>query len=97
VDVDTVVPSPPVPAQILASYAGEYRYQDARIKITYEKGKLASTGPAGRCELRPFTQTQFYCVEVDLEFNFQKNKSGSVTGVVAEYPDHYSDDYTKMK
>jgi predicted alpha/beta superfamily hydrolase len=97
VDVDTVVPSPPVPAQTLASYVGEYRYQDDRIKITYEKGELASTGPAGRCELRPFTQTKFYCVGVDLEFNFQSGKSGSVTGVVAEYPDHYSDDYTKMK
>ena len=97
VDLDTVVPSPPVPAQILASYVGKYRYQDDRIKITYEKGKLASTGPAGRCELRPFTQTKFYCVGVDLEFNFQKDKSGSVTSVVAEYPDHYSDDYTKMK
>ena len=97
VDVDTVVPSPPVPAQTLASYVGEYRYQDDRIKMTYEKGQLASTGPAGRCELRPFTQIKFYCVGVDLEFNFQKDKSGSVTGVVAEYPDHYSDDYTKMK
>jgi len=97
VDVDTVVPSPPVPAPTLASYVGEYRYQDDRIKITYEKGALASTGPAGRCELRPFTQTQFYCVGVDLEFNFRNGKSGSVTGVVAEYPDHYSDDYTRMK
>jgi predicted alpha/beta superfamily hydrolase len=97
VDVDTVVPSPPVPAQTLASYVGEYRYKDDRIKITYEKGELASTGPAGRCELRPFTQTKFYCVGVDLEFNFQNGKSGSVTGVVAEYPDHYSDDYAKMK
>jgi predicted alpha/beta superfamily hydrolase len=97
VDVDTVVPSPPVPAQILASYVGKYRSQDDRLEITYENGKLASTGPAGRCELRPFTQTKFYCVEVDLEFNFQKGKNGSVTGVVAEYPDHYSDDYTKMK
>jgi predicted alpha/beta superfamily hydrolase len=97
VDVDTVVPGPPVPAQNLASYVGEYRYQDDRLKITYQKGKLASTGPGGRCELRPFKQTKFYCVGVDLEFNFQKDKSGSVTGVVAEYPDHYSDDYTKMK
>lgn len=97
VDVDTVVPSPPVAAQNLASYVGEYRYQDDRLKITYQKGKLASTGPGGRCELRPFTQTKFYCVGVDLEFDFQKDKSGSVTGVVAEYPDHYSDDYTKMK
>jgi len=97
VDVDTVVPSPSLPAPTLASYVGEYRYQDDRIKITYEKGKLASTGPAGRCELRPFTQTKFYCVGVDLEFNFQKDKSGSVTSVVAEYPDHYSDDYTKVK
>ena len=97
VDVDTVVPSPPVPAQTLASYVGVYRYRDDRIKITYEKGELATTGPAGRCVLRPFTQTKFYCVGVDLEFNFQKVKSGGLTGVVAEYPDHYSDDYTKMK
>jgi predicted alpha/beta superfamily hydrolase len=99
VDVDTTVPSPAVPARILASYVGEYRNQDDRLKITYEKGKLASTGPRGRCELRPFAQTKFYCVgvEVELEFNVQKDKSGSVTGVVAEYPDHYSDDYTKMK
>jgi hypothetical protein len=80
-----------------AARVGEYRYRDDRLKITYEKGKLASTGPAGRCELRPLTQTKFYCVGIDLEFTFQKRKSGSVTGVVAEYPDHYSDDYTKMK
>lgn len=75
---------------------GEYLYQDERIKITYEKGTLASTGPAGRCELRPFAQARFDCVGVDLEFNFQKDRSGSVTGVVAEYPDHYSDEFTKM-
>jgi len=97
VDVDTVVPSPPLPAQTLASYVGQYRYQDDRLKVTYEKGKLVSTGPSGRCELRSFTQSQFYCVGVDLEFNFRKDKSGGVTGVVAEYPDHYSDDYTKLK
>jgi predicted alpha/beta superfamily hydrolase len=96
VDVDTVVPSPSVPAQILSLYVGEYRSQDDRIKISYDKGKLATTGPAGRCELRAFTQTQFYCVGVDLEFNFQKDKTGIVTGVMAEYPDHYSDDYMKI-
>jgi hypothetical protein len=55
----------------------EYRYQDDRIKITYENGKIASTGPAGRCELRSVTQTKFYCVGVDLEFNFQKGKGAA--------------------
>ena len=96
VNVDTVVPSPSVPAKTLASFAGDYRYQDDRIKITYDKGKLSSTGPRGRCELRPFAQTKFYCVGIDVELNFQKNKRGGVTDVVAEYPDHYSDDYRKL-
>ena len=96
-DVDKIVPIPPVPAKTLTSYVGEYRYQDDRIKITYEKGRLATTGPRGRCELRPFKPTKFYCVGADLEFNFQIDKSGRVTGVVAEYPDHYTDEFTRVK
>jgi tetratricopeptide (TPR) repeat protein len=95
VDIDTVVPSPTVSPRILESYMGEYPSEDDRLKISYEKDKLASSGPSGRCELRPFTPSRFYCVGADLEFNFHKDRSGAVTGVATEYPDHYSDNYTK--
>jgi tetratricopeptide (TPR) repeat protein len=54
VDVDTAVPSPPVPARILASYVGEYGYQDDRLKITYKKRRAREYRPDRAMRASPF-------------------------------------------
>jgi predicted alpha/beta superfamily hydrolase len=96
VDVDKIVLNLELSAKGVAPYLGEYRFKDELVKVAYEKGKLTGTSPAGKCELRALTQTEFYCIDADVELQFRKDNRGRVVGVTAEYPDH-TDEYRRAK
>jgi tetratricopeptide (TPR) repeat protein len=96
VDLDKIVPSLDLPAKAVAPYVGEYRFKDELVQVSYQKGKLTGTSSAGKCELRPMTPTKFYCVDANVEVEFNKDNRGRVTGVTAEYPDHI-DEFRKVK
>jgi hypothetical protein len=88
VDVDKIVPSLELSAEAVAPYLGEYRFQDDVMKVASEKAKLTRASPRGKCELRLLTQVKFYCVDANVELNFNKNSRGRVVGATAEYPDN---------
>ena len=96
VDVDKIVHSPRLSAKEMTSYVGKYRFNEELLKVVYEKDNLTVTTPAGKCELRALTQTRFYCVDSEVNLNFNKDGRDRVAGVTAEYPDHM-DEYRKMK
>ena len=96
IDVDKIVQSPQLSAKQITPYVGIYRFNEELLKVAYEKDKLTGTSPAGKCELRPLTQTKFYCINADVELEFKKDVRGRVAGVTAKYPDHI-DEYRKMK
>jgi hypothetical protein len=66
------------------------------MKVSYEKGKLMRTNSAGQCELRAMTRTKFYCLDAEVELQFNQDRRGHVVGVTAQYPDH-TDEYRKAK
>jgi|SRR5450631_3758421 len=96
VDVDKIVPSLELSPKAVTPYVGEYRFKDELTKVAYEKGKLTATGSAGKCELRALTQTQFYCVDIEVALQFVKDNHGRVVGVTAEWLDH-NEEYRKVK
>jgi predicted alpha/beta superfamily hydrolase len=97
VDVDKIVPSLELSAKAVAPYVGAYRFKDALLEVAYEKSKLRGSGPTLKCELRPLTQTKFYCIDADVELEFNnKNSRGRVASVTVEYPDHV-DEYSRAK
>ena len=96
VDVGKIVPRVQLPAKELAPYVGQYRFKDQMTKVIYENGNLVAASAFGKCDMRALTQTKFYCLDIDLELRFSKDKRGRVVGVVAEWLDH-SDEYKKVK
>jgi predicted alpha/beta superfamily hydrolase len=96
VEVDTIVPSLELSPKAVTPYVGEYHFKDELTKVAYDKGKLTATSSAGKCELRALTQTKFYCVDIEVAFQFNKDNHGRVVGVTAEWPDH-DEEYKKVK
>jgi hypothetical protein len=86
VDVRTVVADATVPASVLRSYVGEYRYADETAAVTLENGKLFIRTRHEKRELRPRSSTEFYAVDADREYAFQR-KSGRVASVIVTLPD----------
>jgi len=42
------------------------------------------------------TRTKFYCIDTEVELQFNQDHRGRVVGVTAEYPDH-NDEYRKVR
>jgi predicted alpha/beta superfamily hydrolase len=96
VDVDKIVRSLELSPKAVTPYVGEYRFKDELWKVVYEKGTLMATSSAGKCELRALTQTKFYCVDIEVALQFNKDNRGRVVGVTAEWADH-DEEYKKVK
>jgi len=96
VDVDKIVPNLELSPKSATPYVGEYRFKDELTRVAYEKGKLAATSSAGKCELRALTQTKFYCVDIEVALQFVKDTHGRVVGVTAEWADH-NEEFRKVK
>jgi len=86
VDVAAIVPDAKPSGKTLANYVGEYRADTETARVTLEDGKLYSATLAGRCELRAMSGSQFYCADGDVEFTFNKDKRGRITGVTVQQP-----------
>jgi predicted alpha/beta superfamily hydrolase len=96
VEVDKIVPNLELSAKSVMPYVGEYRFNDELTKVVYEKGKLTATSSAGKCEMRALTQTKFYCVDIEVALQFNKDNRGRVVGVTAEWADH-NEEFKKVK
>ena len=96
VDVDKIVPNLELPPNSVTPYVGDYRLNDELTKIAYEKGKLTATSSAGKCELRALTQSKFYCIDMEVALQFNKDTRGRVVGVTAEWQDH-NEEFKKVK
>jgi predicted alpha/beta superfamily hydrolase len=96
VDVDKIVPSLELSPKAVTPYVGEYHFKDEVTKVAYEKDKLMATSSFGNCELRALTQSKFYCVDIEVALQFNKDNRGRVVGVTAEWADH-NDEFKKVK
>jgi predicted alpha/beta superfamily hydrolase len=96
VDVDKIVPSLELSPKAVTPYVGEYRFNDESWKVVYEKGQLGATSSAGKCEMRALTQSKFYCIDIEVALQFNKDNRGRVVGVTAEWADH-NEEYRKTK
>jgi predicted alpha/beta superfamily hydrolase len=96
VDVDTIVPSLELSPKAVTPYGGEYRFKDELTKVAYQYGKLMAISSFGNCELRALTQTKFYCMDIEVGFQFNKDNNGRVVGVTAEWADH-DEEFKKVK
>jgi predicted alpha/beta superfamily hydrolase len=96
VDVDKIVPNLELSPKAVTPYVGEYRFKDELWKVEYEKGKLMATSSAGKRELRALTQTKFYCIDLEVALQFNKDNRGRVVGVTAEWMDH-NEEFKKVK
>ena len=96
VDVDKIVPNLELSPKMVTPYVGEYRLNDEVTKIVYENGKLTAISSAGKCELRALTQAKFYCIDIEVALQFNKDYHGHVVGVTAEWQDH-NEEFKKVK
>jgi predicted alpha/beta superfamily hydrolase len=96
VDIDKIVPTLELSPKAVKPYVGEYHFKDEVTKVAYEKGKLMAISSFGKCELRALTQSKFYCVDIEVAFQFSKDNHGRVVGVTAEWLDH-GEEFKKVK
>ena len=87
----TPPPEPPktftaidLPAEVLASYVGTYRLgPEFDLVVTLEDGQLSAQATGqGKTSLRPYTEVDFFVLELDAQFTFQKNPDGTVAGLI---------------
>ncbi len=73
-----------LPAEVLAEYVGTYLLRPGfEIVMTLEDGHLvAQATNQGKTSLRPYTEVDFYVLELDAQFTFVKDADGAVTGFV---------------
>jgi hypothetical protein len=62
----------------------------------YDNGKLTATSSAGKCELRALTQTKFYCIDIEVALQFNKDTHARVVGVTEEWQDH-NEEFKEVK
>jgi len=96
VDVDKIVPNVELSPKALAPYLGEYRFKDELTKVAYENSKLMAHSSFGKCELRALTQSKFYCVDIEVALQINKDNRGRVVGVTEEWADH-DEEFKKVK
>lgn len=96
VDVDTLVPSVELSPKAVTPYVGKYRFKDERTKVAYDAGKLMAFSSFGKCELRALTQSKFYCIDIEVALQFNKDNRGRVISMTEEWADH-DEEYKKVK
>jgi predicted Zn-dependent protease len=96
VDVDKIVPTVELSAKELAPYVGEYRFKDRLTKVAYQNGQLMVISSYGKRELRALTRATFYCVDIEVALQFNKDNRGRVVGVTEEWADH-DEEFRKTK
>lgn len=95
IDADTIVPTLELSPKSVASYVGEYRFQDELTKVAFQNGKLMAISSFGKCELRALTLAKFYCVDIEVALQFRRDSHGRVVGATAQWQDH--EEYRKVK
>jgi predicted alpha/beta superfamily hydrolase len=96
VDVDELVRSPRLSAKDVQPYLGKYHSVDEQLKVEYQNGKLTAQSSNERCELRPITQTRFYCLDADVDFEFGRGDRDSTIDLRIEHPDRV-EEYRKVR
>lgn len=74
----------PVSPSVLEKYVGQYRFQypPATYAITLENGKLMMEEPGfPKAEMFAESETDFFLKTYDVQIKFEKDASGSVTGM----------------
>lgn len=82
IDPNTIVKDANPPARVLRAYVGEYRYSDELLYVTFEEGKLFTRVREERKELRALSETEFYAVDLDREYTFNRKNGRSVSMTV---------------
>jgi tetratricopeptide (TPR) repeat protein len=95
VDAARIVVDVQPPISTLRSYVGEYRYADEASIVTLEGGKLFVHVRLEKRELRARSNTNFYAVDADREYTFQR-KAGKAAAVVIDVP-YFSYGSTKVR
>ena len=73
-----------LPTEVLAKYVGTYRLRpDFDLVITLEDGQLvAQATNQPKTSLRPYTEVDFFVLELEAQFTFRKYPDGTVSGLV---------------
>lgn len=85
IDPNTLVKDANPPARTLRAYVGEYRYSDELIHVSFEEGKLFTRVRDEKKELRALSETEFYAVDLDREYTFNR-KNGRTVSVTVHMP-----------
>jgi predicted alpha/beta superfamily hydrolase len=82
VDPNTIVEDANPPARVLRAYVGEYRYSDEQLHVILEEGKLFTRVRDEKKELRALSATEFYAVDLDREYTFNRTNGRTVSVTV---------------
>jgi predicted alpha/beta superfamily hydrolase len=85
IDPNTIVKDANPPARSLRAYVGEYRYSDELLHVTLEDGKLFTQVRNEKKELRALSESEFYAVDLDREYTFNR-KNGRTVSVTVRMP-----------
>jgi predicted alpha/beta superfamily hydrolase len=85
IDPNTIVKDANPPTQVLRAYVGEYRYSDELLRVLFEEGKLFARVRDEKKELRALSETEFYAVDLDREYTFNR-KNGRTVSVTVRMP-----------
>jgi predicted alpha/beta superfamily hydrolase len=85
VDPNAIVQDANPPARVLRAYVGEYRYSDEQLHVILEEGKLFTRVRDEKKELRALSETEFYAVDLDREYTFNR-KNGRTVSVTVRMP-----------
>jgi predicted alpha/beta superfamily hydrolase len=85
VDPNTIVKDANPPTRVLRAYVGEYRYSDEQLHVILEEGKLFTRVRDEKKELRALSETEFYAVDLDREYTFNR-KNGRTVSVTVRMP-----------
>ena len=70
---------------MLRAYVGDYRYSDELLHVILEDGKLFTRVRDEEKELRALSETEFYAVDLDREYTFNR-RNGRTASVTVRMP-----------
>jgi CubicO group peptidase (beta-lactamase class C family) len=76
-----------VPAKVLEKYVGQYDFEPGRVmNVTLENGQLHCqvTGD-GKFPIAAETETRFYPLPFEAQFEFKKDSKGTITGMILRH------------
>ncbi|HEY7640206.1 MAG TPA: alpha/beta hydrolase-fold protein [Steroidobacteraceae bacterium] len=85
IDPNSIVKDANPPTRVLLAYVGEYRYSDELLQVILEEGKLFTRVRNEKKELRALSDTEFYAVDLDREYTFNR-KNGRTISVTVHMP-----------